>query len=270
MKSSQIILSLALVSLPCFTACTYPSGVKHRMPETTAQFVNRHWSGRVPVAMPVEGPVEGTPVHGVPVQLPGRATWISSFVITKEASIFRDADPFSEGGLAGSGIAHADQNLPPQLHSIDVRWHDALFSNGHGSESWSLLNRRGFISNWWIMAEVVDGFPRTQFNVFSAVVRDTNGDKVLNNKDAGVAIFTDGSGRNIEVATPEDMQLVAVHYRADVKMLGFEVREDKDGDGTFASDEPIHLYFRYPFEEKATTKPWHTPNFQESLEQRYR
>ncbi len=219
--------------------------------------------------MPVEGAVEGLPVHGSPVQLPGHDTWISSFVITKESSIFRNSDPFSMGGLAGSGGSQADQSSPPQLHSIRVRWHDALFSNGRGTDSWSLLNKRGFISNWWIMAEDVDGSPISQFNVFSAVISDTNNDNFLNDKDAAVAIITDGSGRNIQVATPEHMQLVTVRYWADEKMLGFELREDKNGDGIFASDEPIHLYFRHPFEEAATTMPWHTKRFQGSLEQRY-
>ena len=220
--------------------------------------------------MPIDGEVKGLPVHGTPVQLPGRNTWLSSFVITKDARFYRDADPFSEGGLAGSGRAQADRGRPPEFHSVQVRWHDALFSDGRGTESWSLLNKRGFISNWWLMTQYTDEGPVSQINVFSAVVSDTNSDGYLDDKDAAVAILTDGSGRGAQVATPEDMQLTAVHYVADSQMLGFEVREDENGDGVFAKDEPIHFYFRFPFEDGATTWPWHSGEFLDDLDSIYR
>lgn len=240
------------------------------MPATTAPRWSGYGTGRIPTAMPTEGAVEGLGTYGIPFQLPGSETWISSFVITEDPWLFRDPDQFSEGGLAGSGVTQAGSSRPAEFRSIDVRWHDAVFSNGQGTESWSLLNRRGFISNWWLLLDSTEDASFARLSVFSAVIDDTNGDGFLDNMDAAVAIVTDGEGRHIEIATPEHMQLAAVHYLRDTQMLGFEVREDKDGDGKFSSDEPLHYYFRFPFADSALTKPWHTGELQADLESRYR
>lgn len=226
MKLKPIHCALTLLALPLLTGCNAASRGNLAMPATTAPHYGTFWGGRIPAAMPTEGKVGGLPTYGVPHQLPGRNTWISSFVLTKDPWIFRDSDPYSEGGLAGSGISQVERAQPAQLQSVDVRWHDAVFSNGQGTESWSLLNKRGFISHWWLMIDAVDGAPLSRFSVFSAVVNDTNDDGVLNDKDAVVAILTDGNGRHAEVATPEHMQLAAVHYMPETEMLGFEVRED--------------------------------------------
>ena len=270
MKSKLMILALALSFPPLLTGCTGPYQNSNAMPTSIESYAPSYWGGRVPASMPVEGEVEGLPTYGIPFQLPGSPTWISSFVITEDPGFFRDSDTFSEGGLAGSGAAQADLRRPAEFKSVEVRWHDAVFSNGEGTKSWSLLNRRGYISNWWLLLDSSRGEPTSRLSVFAAVINDTNDDGYLDNLDAAVAIITDADGRHAQVATPAHMQLTAVHYMPGPQLLGFEVREDKDGDGEFRSDEPIHYYFMDPFTDSAQTMPWHPGDFQEELESRYR
>ncbi len=268
MKSSQFAVILSLAAVPFLTGCEVHRLQSGAMPATEVQ----HWSNsrdRVPVAMPTTGKVEGVPTYGSPFQLPGHMTWISSLVITKNSSFFRDSDPYSEGGLAGSGMASADAALPPQFRSIEVRWHDAVFTDGRGGDSWPLLGQRGFVSHWWLMLDYTDGVPISQLSIFSAVIDDTNGDGLLDNKDAAVAILTDADGRNPHVVTPRHLQLASMRYMAKSKLIGFEMREDANKDGKFASDEPVRFYFLDQSMTSPVAKPWHADGFRENLESRY-
>ncbi|MDF1838955.1 MAG: hypothetical protein P1V35_13875 [Planctomycetota bacterium] len=269
MKTSQFALILSLASLPFLAGCKVNHLRTGAMPSTEVQ----HWSNprdRVPVAMPASGKVEGVPTYGAPFQLPGHRTWISSLVMTKANSFFRDSDPFAEGGLAGSGTASADAALPPQFRSIDVRWHDAVFTDGRGGDSWSLLGQRGFVSHWWLMLNFTDGVPVSQLSIFSAVIDDTNGDGTLDNKDAAVAILTDGNGRNPKIVTPRHLQLASMRYMAESDLIGFEMREDANTDGKFTSDEPVRFYFLDQSMDSPVAKPWHSDGFRQDLESRYR
>ncbi|MCP5024556.1 MAG: hypothetical protein GY930_22680 [bacterium] len=108
-KSSQCAVILSLATLPFLSCCEAHRLQSGAMPATDVQ----HWSNshdRVPVAIPTTGEVEGVPNYGTPFQLPGHRTWISSLVISKTSSFFRDSVAYSEGGLAGSSVASADAN----------------------------------------------------------------------------------------------------------------------------------------------------------------
>ncbi len=269
MKSSQFAIVLSLITLPFLTGCEIHRMQSGAMPDTQVQ----HWNqsrDRVPAAMPTTGEVDGVPTYGTPFQLPGHKTWVSSLVMTKGNSIFRDSDPFSEGGLAGSGTTSANATLPPQFHSIEVRWHDAVFTDGRGGESWSLLGQRGFVSHWWLMLDVADNKATSLLSIFSAVIDDTNGDGFLDDKDAAVAIIADGNGRNPHVVTPRNLQLASMRYMAKSNLIGFELREDANKDGKFTSDEPVRFYFLDQSMDTRMAKPWHTDGFRQDLEGRYR
>jgi hypothetical protein len=268
MKPSHLAFLLTLFVAPLLTGCQVQYRQGASIPSTTASHRSNS-SHRVPVAMPVSGEVKGVPTYGIPFRVPGHKTWISSFVITKSRSIFRDSDPFSEGGLAGSGQAAADSIRPHQLRAIDVRWHDAVFTDGRGGKSWSLLDRRGFIAHWWMLVDNSEGRVTTQLSIFSAVIDDTNSDGFLDNKDAAVAILTGGDGRHANMVTPRHMQLAAVRYVPEHKLISFDLREDSNEDGVFASDEPMHFYFLDQSLDTPTAKPWHKNSFQEELESRY-
>ena len=232
-------------------------------------------AGRVPVAMPTEGTIEGLSTYGNPIPVPGHNTWISSFVISKQTSFFRDKDPFDEGGLATQSELASSKGPAFRVASNNIRWHNAALSDRATGESWTLLQGRGFLSRWWSVFSIEDKNPVATMHVFAATIEDTNGDGFLDDKDAAVAILTDGSGRGARIVTPGDAQLSGFGLHDKQGFLTFQLRIDKDQNNKFDKGDPVRFYYLElaslggdPREVQAT--PWNDPELEKRLESIYR
>gem|GEM_PF-6991358 len=264
---NQRLSLLAVFSMACL-GCTTP--VRSETDGVPGARIWRTPPGRVPVAMPIHGPIEGQRTYGVPYPLPGHNTWLASFVITKAKAWYRDGDPFAEGGLAASGASSTTADSEISLREAPIRWHNAAFVDRKTGAHWSLLEDRGFLSRWWVLLEERDGIPVSRIMLFAATLSDTNGDGYLDDEDAAVALLTTGDGHNATVVTPPDAQLHAVHYYAEEDLLVFELRIDADGDGHFDIEDPLRTYILPRDSETKMAIPWLDPKAQSELEALYR
>lgn len=265
-------VALALAS------CQVPQG-RTAMPRT-ANFGSRPVAqSRVPAAMKTGGEIDGQLTYGSPYRLPGQTSWISSFTVTKSRSLFRDSNPFSEGGLASKGAHYDDGTAPPErLRSAPIGWHNAIFVDRASGEEWPLLKERGFLSKWWMLLEPVpqewkDGEPYVQASsalLFAATLVDSNGDGRLDDRDASTAVMTAGDGRGARPVTPPGTQLSSIGYLAGENALAFSLRLDEDGDGEFEESDPVRLYLLSLDGEATIAQPWHGAPTYQLLQELYR
>ena len=228
---------------------------------------------RVPAEMPTTGAVKGQATYDLPIWVPGTDTYLSGFLVTRERSLFRDGDPFTKEGIAARGATAGDGTSRGRIDSFPVRWHNALLVDRTQGESWQLLDRRGFVSRWWVISRRDDLAFASQLMIFAATIEDSNGDGVLNNEDATVAWVTAGDGRGGRIVTPPGVQLNAVHYFDARGWVALEWRTDRDGDGQFEGEDPLHLY-TFPLERalngEIELQPWHGASAMAALEELYR
>lgn len=225
---------------------------------------------RTPVPMRPEGPIEGLRTYGAPIKVSGHPVWLSPFVITRPRSIFRDSDPFAEGGTAVQGDSYDDGTEGAWLAMNDVRWQNALFVDRDSGEQWNLLDRRAYVSRWWLVVTQGEGEPVSERMIFAVTVDDTEKDQDLDDQDACVALMTDGAGRDPVVVTPPEAQLAAVRLHAGGRYLSFELRFDEDGDGEFEGDEPVREWYLDLDAGDRVAKPWNRPEAEARLEELYR
>ncbi|MEX1025483.1 MAG: hypothetical protein WD226_10455 [Planctomycetota bacterium] len=238
-------------------------------------FGSSYIGGLVPAAMPVEGAVKGTLTFLRPRSLPGGDVWITPCFHARGASMFRDSDPFREGGRAARGETDGRGGESAVLVDQSVRWHDALFVDRDAGDRWLLLERRAFVSRWWVLLQRLpddrDGTRDVaRAMVFAVTLDDTDGDGDLTDRDAAVALMTDGDGRGAHIVTPHGEQLHAVNIDGSGPTLIFTTRVDRDGDAKFEADEPLRHATLELDGVAAVASPWIEPEDTERLERLYR
>ena len=253
-----------------YATTTAPSGQRIALPVLDAVLV----SPRDPSPMRISGRIDGIPSYGMPFRLPGHATWMTPFVVAQQSSIFRDADPFTKGGLASKSDKDQAFLFQDQLATIPIRWHNALFSTQEDGENWALLDRRGFLSRYWMLVtldEPESDSPElvAAAHLFAATLADTNGDGFLNDKDAAVIVLTDGAGRGGRTVTPPGCQVAAVRYSPEERRLLFDLRFDGDDSGTFEPLDPIEIYQMPLDDPDAVAMPWHSEGLRSHLDDLY-
>lgn len=266
------ILALALASCQSYQG-------RAALPRTTNLRGAALPQSRVPAAMKTDGEIGGLLTYGAPYRLPGQTSWISSFTVTNSRSLFRDSNPFSEGGLASKGRYFDDGAAQPtRLHSVPIGWHNAVFVDRASGEEWPLLSERGFLSKWWILLEPVpkewkdeEGYKQaSKALLFAATLVDSNGDGRLNDRDASTAVMTKGDGREARAVTPAGTQLSSVGFLADENALAFALRLDEDGDGVFEESDPVRLYLLSLDGQASMAQPWHGAQTYQVLQDLYR
>ncbi len=261
---NQYKIGLAVACVFSF-ACASDTAGRALQAESTMMASN----ARVPVAMPTAGEIEGQRTYGVPMQMPGHTTWLSSFVITKHKAFYRDKDPFVEGGLAVDASTKSARPSP-RLITRPIRWHNAAFVDRADGSQWTLLEDRGFLSHWWVVTQPVDNQWVSSLQVFAATIDDTNGDGTLDNKDACVAILVGGDGRNARIVTPRNTQLNTVRLHENAGYVTFELRFDSDKNGKFDKEDDLRLYYLSKDQIEGPAVPWHGAEFESQLESVYR
>ncbi|HYF16093.1 MAG TPA: hypothetical protein VD971_13570 [Phycisphaerales bacterium] len=192
---------------------------------------------------PAEGDVRGRPRLGAPIPLPESSTVLVPFAVESAKGLFEDDDPYTRRGGVESGRANYRGGPPPR----GVRWHNVIAKDTASGDEWMILTRRGVIGEWYA------GLGAASVVVFVAVVDDTNGDGVLNNLDARVAIATDANARNPRIVTPTDAQVWGVSAMADSRTLCFTVAQDTNRDGRIDSyDTSAPWVWRLGSDQNAT------------------
>lgn len=179
-------------------------------------------------------PIEGRPALGMPIPIPGRTTVLVPFAIESEKGLFERDDPYARGGVSG-GHPRALRVAPSGTWGGDVRWHNAIFRDLKSGDEWAVLNERGVIGQWQLLAvSSPDGREVSSRGVvFIAVIDDTNKDGLLDDLDARVAIITRADGRDPRRVTPPDTQVWDVEYDSASDLVFLRVASDTDRDGRF-------------------------------------
>lgn len=181
------------------------------------------------------GPLEGRPTLGMPIAIPGRATCLIPYSLETRKRWFEDQDPY-EARVADGWYLGTRQG---PLRSGTVRWHNAIVSDQSTGEQWLVLSQRGVIERWAVLGRQArpDEPFVTDAVVFIATLEDSNGDGVLDDRDASVAIVTDGDGRSPRRVTPGDAQVWNYTHDAETSRLYFLVVSDTNGDGKYTTDD---------------------------------
>ncbi|MDX9911511.1 MAG: hypothetical protein RBS39_06750 [Phycisphaerales bacterium] len=204
-------------------------------------------------------PLEGDAVFGMPITIPGERVVIVPFVVEEQKYLFEDRDPYTRGGYASARMVTA---APLERR---VRWHNAVFHDLASGEQWPLLQRRGVVASMAMLGayNVQDREPETHGLCFIATMEDTDDNKVLNDRDAAVAIVTDAQGRGARMVMPANVQILSQRYDPTLRALFFDVLRDTNANGTFdngdlsepwvyelGSDGPAHAIVGSAMEER--------------------
>jgi len=185
------------------------------------------------------GLLEGRATVSMPIPIPGRDTVLVPFSIEEAKRPGQDRDPYTRGGYANE----AHETTPWQTSTYNggaVRWHNAIVRVRNTDEEWLILDRRGVIGWWMAVGPPIDLRQKpteTDALVFLATVEDSNRDNLLNDKDATVAIVTDGDGRNPRTVTPAGSQVWNVTYDAGARRLFMYVVRDTSGNERFGPED---------------------------------
>ena len=225
-----------LLALPALAAaCQVPVGSAQSAPLA----VESSPGGFGLAKTPAQGEVDGYPAFGEPFELPGATTHVIPFSRTEKKRWYSDDDHFNEGGLAASGSA---STVRARTMTQPIRWHNAVMHDVATGEQWTLLGDRGVISRFWMKVGALEGDGDVVRGlIFAVTVDDTNGDGVLDDRDATRALMTDGDGRNPRFVTPHELQLSDTLF--DNMFNGYGnvavllLREDADEDGGFEESE---------------------------------
>jgi hypothetical protein len=183
------------------------------------------------------GAIEGRRTLGMPIPIPGQGTCLIPYSLETRKRWFEDPDPYASGWYLGDDHLRAGPT-----RSGSVRWHNAILSDPSSGEQWMVLSQRGVIERWCFLGRQ----PRpdepfvTEAIVFIATIEDSNRDGVLDDRDASVAIVTDGDGRNPRRVTPADAQVWSYAHDEERSRLYLLVVSDTNADGKYtAEDAPV-------------------------------
>lgn len=273
MKQRHPHHALIALTICMLASCEAPMPASG-MPASDASLRSRSFDWRVPAAMHTKGTIDGIPSYGVPIRLAGHEVWLSSFMLSKERSFFRDSDPFAEGGLAGRAAAQRQTPAASMLLTNDVRWHNALFVDRSSDEQWPLVSGRAFVSRWYLIVDNTELGPSIRAMVFAVTLDDTNRDGSLDDTDAAVAILTRGDGRDAKIVTPREAQLNGVRWDPKKGYLSFELRFDEDKDRAYERTDRLRQHFleitKTGLARDETARPWHSRDAEQGLEGIYR
>jgi hypothetical protein len=196
-----------------------------------------------------QGALEGRPTLGLPYGIPGHPTCLVPFALETRKGFFQDDDPYTRGGYQSGPSTPGPQGwyLGAEREVAPggfVRWHNAIVHDLESGEQWAILGQRGVIGHWRVLGRPPhpDRPLRSEAIVFLATTSDTNGDGLLNDLDATVAIVAAGDGRDPRVVTPPDAQVWNYSYDHKDSRLYLLVVADTNADGEFdAEDEPEPL-----------------------------
>lgn len=179
--------------------------------------------------------VSGRPSLGVPIELRRSSVLLVPFAKEEDTTWFSDKDTFyDDGGTAGRSYSQgARQGTTSYELNFGTRWHNAAFRDARTGESWALLDRRAVITR----VQSVETDDRKRLLFFAVTDEDTNGDQVLDNRDAMRLVMTDGGGRGARPVTPEGTQLSSFRFAQGATVLIAMIRRDDNGDGTFDADD---------------------------------
>jgi len=208
---------LAIAALSTLSAC---AGLARREDDHTIATTRAH------------GPLAGRPTLGMPIPIPGRSTCLIPYSLETRKRWFEDPDPYTDGWYLGN-------HREGPARGGTVRWHNAIVSDQTSGEQWPVLSQRGVIEHWAVLGRQVRGDEPflTDAIVFIATVDDSNRDGVLDDRDASVAIVTDGDGRNPRRVTPGDAQVWSHAHDEESARLYFLVVTDTNGDGKYTTDD---------------------------------
>jgi hypothetical protein len=178
----------------------------------------------------------------MPIPIPGRATCVIPFGVETTKGWFQDADPFSRGGMPSKeGYGYPSTAAPWHTGAWggSVRWHNAIVRDMQTGDEWTILDQRGVVSQWWVFGPrpPKDEPFRSAAMVFIATTRDSNGDGLINDMDANVAILADADGRNPRVASPSDAQVWTTAYDDERGHIYLFVVTDTSADGRFGTED---------------------------------
>lgn len=196
------------------------------------------------------GGIEGRPTLGMPIAIPGRHTCLVPYSLETRKRWFEDQDPHAEGLFLGND----SYLVKPPVRGGSVRWHNAILSDLERGEQWTVLSQRGVIEHWGILGR--NPRPGEPFVaealVFIATLEDSNHDGVLDDRDASVAIVTDGDGRNPRQVTPGAAQVWNYVQDEETSRLYLLVVADTDSDGKYTTkDAPVPFAVDLGKREKA-------------------
>lgn len=180
------------------------------------------------------GVLKGRPTIAMPIPLPGQNTHLIPFSMEERKGLFDDDDAYDRAWSRAPRSSPWHQGSTWQQ---SVRWHNAILQDKATGEEWLVLNHRGVISEWFSFGRPPEpeAPARCERNIFIATVEDTNGDGVLNNLDATVAIVAEGDGRRPRIVSPKGAQIWNVTYDFETRLVYFYVVPDTNNDGLYSS-----------------------------------
>jgi len=205
------------------------------------------------------GAVEGQPRLQMPITIHGSRATLTPFAIVSEKGLFERNDPYARAVQSANmrvrQVSYDAFSVIPNMGS-SVRWHNVLMTDLNSGEEWLLLQQRGIIGEWNVLAQ--HDADRKDYRVrgmlFIAVLADTNKDGSLDDRDARVAILTDPSGRGARAITPPDAQVWSTRYDPETDTLFLLVARDTNGDGVFDLNDRVVPYM-LPLTATGDAKP---------------
>jgi hypothetical protein len=158
-----------------------------------------------------------------------------------------------------------------------THWHNILLADRRTGATRLLLDHRALVLGVEIApqpdardpgrpAERIAAGP-PPFLIFRVVQQDTNGDKLLTEKDATVLYLCDGSGRDVRQVTPDGTQTWSWQWDAENEALYLMVASDGDGDGKFTTKDETRL-MRLDLKRQggSVAEPMGTESFRQATE----
>jgi hypothetical protein len=199
------------------------------------------------------GQIEGRTTLGEAIPIPGRSSVLVPFAVETWKGLFQRDDPFQRDSVASKALHGMSGLYDPYVgRSLggEVRWHNAVLHDLKSGEEWSILQQRGVISQWQVLGKPPRTGPRGEADepfvsralLFMATIDDTNKDGLLDDRDARVAILTDGDGRKPRIVTARNAQVWNVFYDPELDQIFLRVADDTNRDGSFTfSDEAMPM-----------------------------
>lgn len=205
---------------------------------------------------PTDAPITGRASLEMAIPVPGADACIVPFAVESRKGWFSDRDPFTRGGrgaYAGSRVSGFER-----LRSVSqsARWHNAVIKRFNGGPTRQVLDRRGVISQYSFFGEYDnhDSF-FARWIVFIATTDDTNGDGLLNDRDASRAIIASPDGAMLLPVTPADGQVWGVTEGDRGQRFYFEVVHDTNADQRFDEADEAMIYTWTPSMSTSPAEP---------------
>lgn len=124
-----------------------------------------------------------------------------------------------------------------------VRFHNVIFYNKNSGRSHLLLNKKAVISSFYFPYEKENekDKPCKKFLLFGISDKDTNGDGIINEKDAIIGYVSDLVGQQLQQITPENTQLIDWRFDKNIDAIFVRVKKDSDNDKVFSDRDNISV-----------------------------